>query len=116
MKTTKKIRLSHRAETVLAIVVEATRKVSGEMGAEPFTDRGGYWYPRSITTYTCELSGEEVVIGGASDARIIRSLVEKGLVKIRRRGTYECYATEDGALYYDRVLRAKWSAGRSEGA
>lgn len=98
-----KMKLSERAKVLLALVVEST------------TEEGQSFVPRERPGNWCRWTETHVMLSGASDASILRSLDKKGLIKLRATtGLYAYWAraTEDGQLYYTRVMETTESSLR----
>jgi len=94
----RKLRLSERAMLLLLLIDQETERdwTNGQFHH--------YWIPgdryKPVHIYT--LNSREITVGGASDARILKSLESKGLIE-RPKGTPDGYpyaygATEDGRL------------------
>ena len=95
-------KLSSRAETVLGVIRESTVIDDGEVER--------YWVPGVDPIYTVYGGCLErpTYISGSGDARIIRSLEMRGLVRMRPVcGPYACECTEDGVLEYERIAERK---------
>ncbi len=92
----KPIKLSARAWEILLVIDERT--VDGP--------DGHFWVPGMLygTSDYCNRLGRFVNINGSGDAKIIKSLAAKGLVKMRSVQRYACGITEDGRLQVERGL------------
>lgn len=66
-------------------------------------DDGICWVPGPTTEHS-ETLGGPVLVGGAGDARIITSLVKKGLIRlVPELGRYAARITEEGRLLVERM-------------
>ena len=87
----RRYRLSEQAEVLLSLIVQCKRK------------HGGPWVP-SVDPQWVDRLEQFYLASGSGDARILSSLVKKGLAEwAPHLGPYACEATEDALVYEDRV-------------
>lgn len=89
-------KLSNRAKIILAVIREKTgHDASGNCL---------YYFVPSAYPVHCEMfPAESIDISGSGDAKIIKSLIERGLAKKRRVAAYAAEITEDGILAYEEL-------------
>lgn len=87
-------KLSDRAKIILAVIREHCHPVKG-------LEAHSYFVPSAYPVYSDMFPAESIDINGSGDARIIKSLIERGYAEKRNVADYACAITEDGIQAYE---------------